>query len=178
VHRQDYAEHEHLHAHSPGTYTTAGSSRDDETSEAATAHQWRGGSTGYNGSLASGTEGKRTEGCGIAASGGDWTRAQGLKLSPVPSFSWWSSMARSTETKQSEMASGEVGKWRMASPSSSGAEIRPASTDTRGLRSGGSVAVRWRAAAQLLHARIASVRAAVERCWTLTSGPSAILNFQ
>jgi hypothetical protein len=83
VHRQDYAEHEHLHAHSPGTYTTAGSSRDDETSEADTAHRRRGGSTGYNASLASGTEGKRPEGCGIAASGGDWTRAQGLKLSPV-----------------------------------------------------------------------------------------------
>jgi hypothetical protein len=83
VHRQDYAEHEHLHAHSPGTYTTAGSSRDDGTSEAATAHRRRGGSTGYNASLASGTEGKRPEGCCIAASGGDWTRAQGVKLSPV-----------------------------------------------------------------------------------------------
>jgi hypothetical protein len=33
------------------------------------------------------------------------------------------------------------------------------------------------AAAQLSRARVASVRAAVERCWTLTSGPSAILNF-
>jgi hypothetical protein len=83
VHWQDYAEHEHLHAHSPGTYTTAGSSQDDGTSEAATAHQRRGGSTGYNASLASGTEGKRPEGCGIAASGGDWTKAQGVKLSPV-----------------------------------------------------------------------------------------------
>jgi hypothetical protein len=83
VHRQDYAEHEHLHTHSPGTYTTAGSSRDDETSEAATAHRRRGGSTSYNASLASGTEGKRPEGCGIAASDGDWTRAQGGKLSPV-----------------------------------------------------------------------------------------------
>jgi hypothetical protein len=58
VHQQDYAEHEHLHAHSSGTYTTAGSSRDDETSEAATAHRWRGGSTGYNASLVSGTVGK------------------------------------------------------------------------------------------------------------------------
>jgi hypothetical protein len=58
VHRQDYAEHEHLHAHSLGTYTTAGSSRDDETSEAATAHWRRGGSMGYNASLTSGTEGK------------------------------------------------------------------------------------------------------------------------
>jgi hypothetical protein len=87
-------------------------------------------------------------------------------------------VVRLTEMEQSEMASGEVGKWRMASPSSSGAEIRPASTDTRGLRSGGSVAVRWRAATQLSRARVASVRAAVERCWTLTSGPSAILNFQ
>jgi hypothetical protein len=80
-------------------------------------------------------------------------------------------MVRSTETKQSEAASGEVGKWQIASPSSSGAEIRPASTDTRGLRSGGSVAVRWRAG-------VASVRAAVERCCTLTSGHAAILNFQ
>jgi hypothetical protein len=53
-------------------------------------------------------------------------------------------VARSTEMKQSETVSGEVEKWRMASPSSSGAEIRLASTDTRGLRSGGSVAVRWR----------------------------------
>jgi hypothetical protein len=88
------------------------------------------------------------------------------------------SVARSTEMKQSETMSGEVGKWRMASPSSSGAEIRPASTDTRDLRSGGSVAVRWWVAAQLSRACIASVRAAVERCWTLTSGPSAILNFQ
>jgi hypothetical protein len=51
-------------------------------------------------------------------------------------------MVRSTETKQSEAASGEVGKWRIASPSSSDAEIRPASTDTCGLRSGDSVAVR------------------------------------
>jgi hypothetical protein len=66
----------------------------------------------------------------------------------------------------------------MASPSSSGAEIGPASTDTRGLRSGGSMAVRWRTAAQLSRAPVASVRAAAERCWTLTSGPSAILNFQ
>jgi hypothetical protein len=83
VHRQDYVEHEHHHAHLSGTYTTAGSSRDDKTSEAATAHRRRGGSTGYNASLASGTEGKRSEGCGIAASSGDWTRAQGGKLSPV-----------------------------------------------------------------------------------------------
>jgi hypothetical protein len=87
-------------------------------------------------------------------------------------------VARSTKMKQSETASGEVGKWRMASPSSSGAEIRPASTDTRSLCSGDSVAVRWRAAVQLSCARVASVRAAVERCWTLTSGPPAILNFQ
>jgi hypothetical protein len=83
VHRQDYTEHEHLHAHSPGTYTTTGSLRDDGTSEAVTAHWRRGGSTGYNASLASGTEGKRPEGCGIAASGGDWTTTQGVKLSPV-----------------------------------------------------------------------------------------------
>jgi hypothetical protein len=83
VHRQDYPEHEHLHAHSPSTYMTAGSSRDDETSEAATAHRRRGGSTGYNASLVSDTVGKRPEGCGVTASGGDWTRAQGLKLSPV-----------------------------------------------------------------------------------------------
>jgi hypothetical protein len=75
VHRQDYAEHEHLPAHSPGTYTTVGSSRDDGTSEAAMAHRRRGGSTGYNASVASGMEGKRPEGCSIAASGGDWTRA-------------------------------------------------------------------------------------------------------
>jgi hypothetical protein len=83
VHRKIYAEHEHLHAHSPGTYTMAGGSRDDGASEAATAHRRRGGSTGYNASLASGTEGKRPEGCGIAASGGDWTKAQGVKLSLV-----------------------------------------------------------------------------------------------
>jgi hypothetical protein len=57
-------------------------------------------------------------------------------------------------------------------------EVRLASTDTRGLRSGGSVAVRWQAAAQLSRARVASALAAVKRCWTLTSGPSAILNFQ
>jgi hypothetical protein len=87
-------------------------------------------------------------------------------------------VVRSTEMKQSEAASGEVGKWRIASPSSSGAEIRPASTDTRGLRSGGNAIMRWRAAVQLSRARVASVRAAVERCWTLTSGPSVILNFQ
>jgi hypothetical protein len=62
-------------------------------------------------------------------------------------------VVRSTEMKQSEAALGEVGKWRITSPSSSGAEIRPASTDTRGLRSGGSMAVRWRAAAQLSRAR-------------------------
>jgi hypothetical protein len=36
VHRQVYAEHENLHAHSSGTYTMAGSSRGDEASEAAT----------------------------------------------------------------------------------------------------------------------------------------------
>jgi hypothetical protein len=36
VHRQVYAEHEHLHAHSPGTYMMAGSSRGDGASEAAT----------------------------------------------------------------------------------------------------------------------------------------------
>jgi hypothetical protein len=83
VHRQDYAEHEHLRAHSPGTYTTAGSSRDEGASEAATAHRRRGGSTGYNASLASGTKGKQPEGCGIASSGLDWTKAQGVKLSPV-----------------------------------------------------------------------------------------------
>jgi hypothetical protein len=83
VHRTNYAEHEHLHAHSPGTYMMAGGSRDDGASEAATAHRRRGGSTGYNASLASGTEGKQPEGCGIAASGGGWTKAQGVKLSPV-----------------------------------------------------------------------------------------------
>jgi hypothetical protein len=33
-------------------------------------------------------------------------------------------------------------------------------------------------AAQLSRVRVASVRAVVERCWTLTSGPSVILNFQ
>jgi hypothetical protein len=60
-------------------------------------------------------------------------------------------VVRSTETKQSEAASGEV-KWRIASPSSSGVEIRPASTDTHDLRSGGIVAVRWRAAAKLSRA--------------------------
>jgi hypothetical protein len=73
-------------------------------------------------------------------------------------------VVHSTETKQSEAASGEVGKWRIASPSSSGAEIRPASTDTRGLRSGSSVAVSWRAATQLSRTRVASVWAAVEQC--------------
>jgi hypothetical protein len=36
VHQQVYAEHEHLHAHSPGTYVTAGSSRGDGASRAAT----------------------------------------------------------------------------------------------------------------------------------------------
>jgi hypothetical protein len=80
--------------------------------------------------------------------------------------------------EEERTTSDEVEKWRMAYPSLSGAEIRPASTDTRGLRSGGSVAVRWREAAQLSRARVAIVRAAVERFWTLTSGPSAILNFQ
>jgi hypothetical protein len=49
---------------------------------------------------------------------------------------------------------------------------------TRGLRSGGCVAVRWRAATQLSHARVASIRRPIKRCWTLTSGPTAILNFQ
>jgi hypothetical protein len=58
VHRQVYAEHEDLLAHSPGTYTTAGSSRGDGASKVATAHRRRGGFTGYDASLASGTEGK------------------------------------------------------------------------------------------------------------------------
>jgi hypothetical protein len=58
VHQQVYTEHEHLLAHSPGTYTTAGSSRGDGASEVATAHRRRGGFTGYDASLASGTEGK------------------------------------------------------------------------------------------------------------------------
>jgi hypothetical protein len=105
------------------------------------------------------------KGAGIEALTGDgrW-RGQNSDGVAVPSFSRWSGVARSTETKQSETASGEVGKWRMASPSSSGAEIRPASTDARGLRSGGSVAVRWRTVAQLSCVRVASVQAAVERC--------------
>ncbi len=68
-------------------------------------------------------------------------------------------VARSTEMKQSKTASGEVEKWRMASPSSSGAEIRTTSMDTRGPRSGSSVAVRWRAATQLSRVRVASARA-------------------
>jgi hypothetical protein len=84
VHRKVYAEHEDPHVHSSGTYTMAGSSRDD-------GHRKRlrltGGevvrSTGYDTSLVSGTEGKRPEGWGIAASGGDWTKVQGVKLSPV-----------------------------------------------------------------------------------------------
>jgi hypothetical protein len=58
VHQQVYTEHEHLLAHSPGTYTTAGSSRGDGALEVATAHRRRGGFTGYDASLASGTEGK------------------------------------------------------------------------------------------------------------------------
>jgi hypothetical protein len=58
VHRQVYAEHEHLLAHSPGTYTTAGCSRGDEASKVATAHLRRGGFTEYDASLASDTEGK------------------------------------------------------------------------------------------------------------------------
>jgi hypothetical protein len=90
------------------------------------------------------------------------------------------SVVRSTETKQRRSVQRRRARWRsgrIAFPSSSGAEIRPASTDTHDLRSGGSVAVRWRAAEQLSRARVTSVRAADKRCWTLTSGPSVILNF-
>jgi hypothetical protein len=58
VHQQVYAKHEHLLAHSPGTYTMAGSSRGDGASEVAMAHRRRGGFTGYDASLASDTEGK------------------------------------------------------------------------------------------------------------------------
>jgi hypothetical protein len=89
-------------------------------------------------------------------------------------------VVRSMETKKRRSGQRRRARWRsgrIAFPSSSGTEIRPASTDTRGLRSGGSVAVRWLAAEQLLLACVASVRAADKRCWTLTSGPSAILNF-
>jgi hypothetical protein len=58
VHRQVYTEHEHLHAYSPGTYTTAGSSRGDGASRAATGSPAARWVYGYDASLASGTEGK------------------------------------------------------------------------------------------------------------------------
>jgi hypothetical protein len=81
-------------------------------------------------------------------------------------------VVRSTETKQSEAASGEVGKWRIASPSSSGVEIRPASTDTPGLRSGGSVAVRWLPSCRAC----ASPGGSVCTLETITSQASEFLN--
>jgi hypothetical protein len=49
-------------------------------------------------------------------------------------------VVRSMETKQSEATSGEVGKWQIASPSSSGREVacsREAITRARRQRLGG-----------------------------------------
>jgi hypothetical protein len=52
------------------------------------------------------------KGAGIEALTGDGRRrGQNNDGVAVLSFSRWSGVARSTETKQSEMASGEVGKW-------------------------------------------------------------------
>jgi hypothetical protein len=65
-------------------------------------------------------------------------------------------VVRSTEMKQRQSGQRRRARWRsgrIAFPSSSGAEIRPASTDTHVLRSGGNVAVRWRAAEQLSRVR-------------------------
>jgi hypothetical protein len=75
-------------------------------------------------------------------------------------------------------ASGEVERWSNGLFQLERRGDKVGLDDTRGLRSGGSVVVRWRAAAQLSRARIASVQRPIKRCWTLTSGPSAILNFQ
>ncbi len=153
VHRQVYAEHEHLHAHSPGTYATAGSSRGDGASRAAMGSptaRWVYGIRRfprfrYGGEMTEGVGHSRQpreldKGAGSEALTGDG--CQGGQSSggvAVPSFSRWScarrqvrvaggccsrgdsrrnrrkeeltGMARSTETKQSETASGEVEKW-------------------------------------------------------------------
>jgi hypothetical protein len=75
-------------------------------------------------------------------------------------------------------ASGEVERWSNGLFQLERRGDKVGLDGTRGLWSGGSVAVRWRAAAQLSRTRAASVRRPIKRCWTLTSGPSAILNFQ
>jgi hypothetical protein len=49
VHRQDYAEYEHLLAHSPGTHTTAGSSRGNGASGAAMSSPAAQGVPAYDG---------------------------------------------------------------------------------------------------------------------------------
>jgi hypothetical protein len=83
VHRQVYAEHEHLHVHSPGTYTTAGSSRGDGASEAATGSPVARWIYGIRRFPCFRFGGEITGGWGIAACSGDWTRVRGVKLSPV-----------------------------------------------------------------------------------------------
>jgi hypothetical protein len=64
-------------------------------------------------------------------------------------------------------ASGEVEKWLNGLFQLERRGDKVGLDGTRGLRSGGSVAVRWPASGQ-----------PIKWCWTLTSGPSAILNFQ
>jgi hypothetical protein len=49
VHRQDYAEHENLLAHSPGTHTTAGSSIGDGASGATMGSPAAQGGSGIRG---------------------------------------------------------------------------------------------------------------------------------
>jgi hypothetical protein len=73
-------------------------------------------------------------------------------------------------------ALGEVEKWSNGLFQLERRRDKVGLDGTRGLWLGGSVAVRCWVAAQL--SCDASVRAADKRCWTLTSGPSAILNFQ
>jgi hypothetical protein len=223
VHRQVYAEHEHLHAHLPGTYTTTGSSRGDVASKAATgspAARWVYGIRcfprfGYRGEMTGGVGHSRQrwgldKGAGSEALTGDRRRGgQSSGGVAVPSSSRCSCARRrvrvvggccSRGESKREVADG--GAHRRGPLDGDGAEVKRTAASgeverwlnglfqlercgdkvdldgTRGLRSGSSVAMRWRAAAQLSCARVASVQRPIKRCWTLTSGPSAILNFQ
>jgi hypothetical protein len=221
VHRQVYAEHEHLHVHSPGTYTTAGSSRGDVASDAATGSptaRWVYGIQcfphfGYRGEMTGGvghscqrwgldkgagsealtSDGRRggqsSGGVAVLSSsrcscarrrvrvvGGYCSHGESKKEAADGGAHQPGALDGDGAEVERTAMSGEVERWSNSLFQLERRGDKVGLDGTRSLRSGSSVAMRWWAGAQL--SCVSSVWRPIKRCWTLTSGPSAILNFQ
>jgi hypothetical protein len=183
VHWQVCAEHEHLHVHSPGTYTTAGSSRGNRASGAATgspAARWVYGIQRFphflHGEEMTGGVGHSRQrqgldkGAGSEALTGDGRRGgQSSGGVAVLSSSRCSCTRRRVRVvggccsrgaldgdeadSKRTAASGELEKWSNGLFQLERRGDKVGLDGTCGLRSSGTVAVRWRPAAQLSRAR-------------------------